>query len=194
MGTTTHETVAGMPGPLHWGADWRRWNDGTDRGAWAAPATAAFWNAWSHATRALIAIGIGVRKTRDRGWWITWRGPFAMTRQQGRAHRIGPDPLQHDLRTAMQMLATADADHARVRNGVGFNRHDSASGHRLAHQEAWGADQLDHAWRMMRKYQRQIGTDLHRRLYGEPPQHQGRRPPAQRPRGHTATASAASLL
>ena len=74
-----------------------------------------------------------------------------------------------------QQLAEDDGDHALERNGCGYNRMDSRLGHQLAKKEAWMQTDVEQAYRMLRKYRRQIDGDAYADVYaGKPPRLPGR--------------------
>lgn len=59
------------------------------------------------------------------------------------------------LRRALRHLA-ADCDHAHDIDGVGFSKFDATFGHRLAALAAWTPRQTIAAWRLARRYRRQL--------------------------------------
>jgi SWI/SNF-related matrix-associated actin-dependent regulator 1 of chromatin subfamily A len=60
---------------------------------------------------------------------------------------------------AMRALAGMDADRARERNGMGFNRYDGTVGHSLAQAERLTVKQAVLGRRIARKYVRQLGRE-----------------------------------
>jgi len=68
------------------------------------------------------------------------------------------------IHEALQQLHAANADGAREINGVGFNQYDSSFGKQLAEQSSLTDRQAEAAARMLGKYKRQLGEDLHKRV------------------------------
>jgi SWI/SNF-related matrix-associated actin-dependent regulator 1 of chromatin subfamily A len=67
---------------------------------------------------------------------------------------------EHDVRRmheALKQLAWMDPDRAREQNEMGFNKFDSVIGHSLAQQPFLTQRQAVLAWKILRKYHRQIG-------------------------------------
>ena len=169
------DMVEHVPGPLHWAVRWRRWRDGTPHGGWAGLATIAFWNAWRNGHAALRAVGINARKDHNQRWWVTWQGGNANGPARPERGQSGIEPLATLLHKAVDGVCDNDPDTARERNGVGFNRTDTATGHGLASvpPDEWTMIDVMRAWRMMRKYHRQIPRALYARIYGRSPEHAG---------------------
>lgn len=65
------------------------------------------------------------------------------------------------IHSALRQLANLDTDRARERNNVGFNQLDGAFGARLAASENLTDNQARAAAKMLAKYRRQLGDDLH---------------------------------
>lgn len=86
-----------------------------------------------------------VARIREMEQELSTMGPEAMVR--GNSHEL-----------AIRRLAELDGDRATSRNGVGFNKEDSALGHQLAAtpQSAWTAEQAEIAKGMTKRYRRQL--------------------------------------
>jgi len=76
-----------------------------------------------------------------------------------------PEPVVEALRVAISGLVAADSDHARFENGVGFNGSDSEFGHSLAESASWSPKQQRAAFKMLRKYKRQIDDAVYNTAY-----------------------------
>lgn len=75
------------------------------------------------------------------------------------------DPILHALaRRALQAVAALDQDRAAVRNAVGFSKHDSRAGHRLASLPTYTPAQAGYALRLAYKYRRQLPETLRRQV------------------------------
>jgi SWI/SNF-related matrix-associated actin-dependent regulator of chromatin subfamily A-like protein 1 len=61
------------------------------------------------------------------------------------------------MHEALKQLAWMDPDRAREQNAMGFNKFDSVVGHSLAQQTSLTQRQAVLAWKILRKYHRQIG-------------------------------------
>jgi hypothetical protein len=61
------------------------------------------------------------------------------------------------MHEALRQLAWMDPDRAREQNDMGFNKFDSVIGHSLAQQPYLTQRQAVLAWKILRKYHRQIG-------------------------------------
>ena len=61
----------------------------------------------------------------------------------------------------IKILAGKDKDHARLRNGEGFNRKDSEIGNTLASLDNLGRNQFDRARRLLKKYETQLPPGLY---------------------------------
>jgi SWI/SNF-related matrix-associated actin-dependent regulator 1 of chromatin subfamily A len=61
------------------------------------------------------------------------------------------------MHEALKQLAWMDPDRAREQNAMGFNKFDSVVGHSLAQQPSLTQRQAVLAWKILRKYHRQIG-------------------------------------
>jgi superfamily II DNA or RNA helicase len=61
------------------------------------------------------------------------------------------------MHEALKQLAWMDPDRAREQNEMGFNKFDSVIGHSLAQQSSLTQRQAVLAWKILRKYHRQIG-------------------------------------
>lgn len=69
--------------------------------------------------------------------------------------RMVADAIVSDLRRAVETLAGV-CDGASTQDGQGFNRFDSEFGHSLARANNWTPKQARAAWKMTRKYRRQL--------------------------------------
>ena len=70
------------------------------------------------------------------------------------------------LQDALKLLAGEDVDGAMELNGVGFNKIDSAFGRSLARQHTLTDVQLAAAYKMIKKYHRQLPQELFEEIYG----------------------------
>jgi hypothetical protein len=70
-------------------------------------------------------------------------------------------------RQAIKILAGNDPDRAAERNGVGFNGLDTSIGHDLAARDRLSDKQAALAWKIVYKYQGQLGAALTAQLKGE---------------------------
>lgn len=80
-----------------------------------------------------------------------------------------PAPITIDqaeaIQQALQILAGNDLDMASEQNGIGFNRYDVRVGHSLATCQALSEAQAQLARKVVRKYKRQLPTNLVERIY-----------------------------
>lgn len=74
--------------------------------------------------------------------------------------RVYSDAEINELLSALRTLAESDGDHAKERNGFGFNKFDSAIGHKLAALDTLSQKQADLASRLLHKYTKQLGSDV----------------------------------
>jgi hypothetical protein len=68
----------------------------------------------------------------------------------------------------LRILAELDSDRTQVRNGVGFNREDSELGHDLSELEVLSPSEAEAAKAILRKYHRQLPSELYDMVYGTP--------------------------
>ena len=104
-----------------------------------------------------VPAGTGtLNKSPEGDWLVNHDGPCPV-----RADRRPPSSsLEKWAADALAQLTARDGDHARSRNGVGFNKFDSRFGHELAGGVACGL--TDNQWaaavRLLKKYRAQIGS------------------------------------
>lgn len=81
--------------------------------------------------------------------------------QQEHASRTTAGRPAPTLRDAAGLLAAYDSDYAREENGVGFSKFDGEFGHWLAEtpEERWSPRARHAAWKMLRKYRRQLAAN-----------------------------------
>ena len=71
------------------------------------------------------------------------------------------------LLKALKLLAGDDPDFAATRNNVGFNKMDADFGHSLAANNHLSDKQREYGKRLLRKYHRQIPSDLWIEIFGD---------------------------
>lgn len=69
------------------------------------------------------------------------------------------------LQRMSRILAGLDQDHAAMQNDIGYNGGDSRFGHVLAESARWSDKMAGFAWKMLRKYKRQLPEDLYGAVY-----------------------------
>jgi len=68
------------------------------------------------------------------------------------------------LRKAISLLAYYDSDRAAYRNGRGFNKRDSKTGHRLANKDKWNSFDVVKALKLARRYYKQLPPEIKENL------------------------------
>lgn len=70
------------------------------------------------------------------------------------------------LREAVDFMVKLDPDQAKVDNGEGFNATDTTLGHYLASLSTWKMTHAYAAYRMLKKYRKQLGRSRFEAIYG----------------------------
>jgi len=70
-----------------------------------------------------------------------------------------------EILEALRIISGNDPDHASIQNGIGFNGGDSFFGHILAEKTTLTLKQVEIAYRLLRKYKRQIPGYLYATIY-----------------------------
>ena len=76
-------------------------------------------------------------------------------------------PNEDPILKALRLLAGDDTDFAQVRNNVGFAKMDVEFGHSLASQDHLSEKQKFYGKKLIRKYHRQIPSDLWKEIFGD---------------------------
>lgn len=81
------------------------------------------------------------------------------------AKKLAPEQVKA-IHSGLQMLAGMDADHAMIKNDVGFNAFDGKIGHSLAYSPSLTPKQAVLGQKILLKYKKQLGADLHAAIKG----------------------------
>ena len=77
---------------------------------------------------------------------------------------FGPERIEW-MKEACTVLAQLDPDRAKICNGAGFTASDTEKGHYLSQVDEWRLSHAHAAYRMLKKYVRQLPRDLYGRIY-----------------------------
>lgn len=81
--------------------------------------------------------------------------------------KIGNREPYDPILKALKFLAGMDNDYAQIRNNVGFAKLDVEFGHSLASQDCLSEKQKFYGKKLVRKYHRQIPSDLWKEIFGD---------------------------
>lgn len=137
-----------------------------------------FMRVWRLYSRELKQSGYAVGKTRDDRWMVKQRG--RSTHRKEDLKMLAPDWREFEattgkkrldqltimnLKVMVNIVSGDDEDFARTRNNVGFSKFDAEFGHILDDAPYWTPNMQHAAYKLMKKYKRQIPEKLYKSVY-----------------------------